>query len=230
MSSDLFLSELPGEITVSQLYASGGVLNIPGLVAADAVAELEAEALSARSAGRRNVLAVSDAAEGRGGNPDRAFTSAHARFVQWRLYSAPALVASLVRTCEIVATPTGGGTYSYYEQAGDFLGLHRDILTCDLTVITCLRDTGAATGVGALLVYSKHMNEPLARARAAGRAAATEVPIPRGETVALLGGAVPHEVTPMQPGQERIVSVMCFRIAVTGDPTGSVPRPSLESR
>jgi hypothetical protein len=218
MSSDLCSSGVPAAITASGLYANGGVLHLPGLLAADQVAELEADARSVRPAGMRNVLAVSAADEKRGGNPDRAFTSAHASHVQWRLYSSPALVASLVRVCGIAATPTGGGTYSYYEQDGDFLGLHRDIVTCDLTVITCLRETGAASGGGALLVYSQYMNEPLARARAAGRAAATQVLLGRGETVALLGGAVPHEVTGMLPGQERIVSVMCYRIAGTGDP------------
>jgi hypothetical protein len=217
MSRDLYSHELPIEITASRIYSNGGILNISGLIADGAVDELETEALSARSVGRRNALAVSDAAEGRGGNPDRAFTSAHAREMHWQLFSAPALVASLSRKCGLAATPTGGGSYSYYEQAGDFLGLHRDIVTCDLTLITCLRETGAGAGRGALLVYSRHMTEPLARARAAGRAAATQAAIGRGETVALLGGVVPHEVTAMHPGQERIISVMCYRIAVTGD-------------
>jgi hypothetical protein len=218
MSSDIYSAELPAEITASQLYANGGVLNISSLLAADALAGLEAEALCARPAGRRNVLAVSDAAEGRGGNPDRAFTTAHARAVQWQLFSDSALVASLVRICGLAAAPTGGGTYSYYEQAGDFLGLHRDILTCDLTVITCLRETGPEPGGGGLLVYTRHLNEPLTRARVAGKSTATPVPIGRGETIALLGGVVPHEVTPMQPGQERIVSIMCYRITVAGHP------------
>jgi hypothetical protein len=30
----------------------------------------------------------------------------------------------------------------------------------------------------------------------------------------LLGGFAPHEVTPMLDGQERVVSVMCYRAAV----------------
>jgi len=48
--------------------------------------------------------------------------------------------------------------------------------------------------------------------RAAGACAATPVPLDPGQTVALLGGIVPHEVTPMAADQERIVAVMCYRM------------------
>lgn len=204
--------DIPPEIVASPLYAAGGFAIIPGLLAADVLAELLAEALSARPTGQRNALAVSDRTEGRGGSPARAFTSAHGRALQWRLFSAPALIASLSQMCGLAVVPAGSGTYTYY-QPGDFLALHRDIVTCDLAAITCLSETGATTGCGGLLVYPGHATEPLSRARAAGRAAATPAPLGRGDTAALLGGIVPHEVSPMQPGQERIVSVMCYRIS-----------------
>jgi hypothetical protein len=218
MADNSFHIEIPREIAASELYSSGGFVIIPDLLGAGGLAELIAEAYSARPGAQRNTLAVSDGTEGRGGAPGRAFTSAHGGAVQWRLFNAPALLASLRRICGIGAVPTGGGTYTYYEQPGDFLALHRDIVTCDLAVITCLADTAEASAGGGLLVYPEHIRQPLTSARAAGMGAATPVPLGRGETVALLGGIVPHEVAPMQPGKERIVSVMCYHLAASSNP------------
>jgi hypothetical protein len=201
---------LPSVIAVSRIFAEGGALRLPGLLAPADLAELETDALRVRASGRRNVLDISSAAEDRGGNPDRAFTTAHGGPSHWRTFTAATLVSAVREICGVICSPAGGGTYTYYEP-GDFLGLHRDIERCDLTVISCLRQTGQSGG-GALRVYSRHMEEPLSRARAAGRDASIEVPLARGESLALLGGFVPHEVTPMQPGQERIVAIMCYAI------------------
>lgn len=211
MSSALSSPTLAPVVENSRIYASGGFLRLPGSIAADDLAQLEADALSVRPSGRRNVSVVSDAAEARGGSPDRAFSTAHGGAVHWRIFSAAPYIASLRETCGVACSPAGGGTYSYYGE-GDFLGLHRDIATCDLTVITCLRETGATPAGGVLRVYSRHMTEPLSRARAAGRTASTEAYLGRGESLAVLGGFVPHEVTVMQPGQERIVAIMCYAI------------------
>jgi hypothetical protein len=204
--------EIPPAIVASPLYAAGGFGVIPGLFDEGVLAELLTEALTAKPTGQRNVLEVSDETEGRGGSPARAFTFAQGGALQWRLFSAPALIASLSQRCGLAATPTGAGTYTYYEP-GDFLALHRDIVTCDLAIITCLSETGAAPGSGGLWVYPQHATEPLSTARAAGRAVAVPVPLGSGDTAVLLGGIVPHEVSPMRPGQERIVSVMCYRIS-----------------
>ena len=212
MSSGFCVSELPEEITRSRIFAHGGFLLFPDLLAPDVLNELEAEAGRARLEGVRTVWAAPDAAEDRGGNPDRAFTTAQGGEVQWGIFSAPTLVARLTAACGLELSPPGGGSYSYYEEPGDFLGLHRDIVRCDLTVICCLRAVSAEPGAGGLLVYSGHINAPLAGARAAGKTAAMPTPIGRGESIALLGGFVPHEVTPLLVGQERIVSIMCYEI------------------
>jgi hypothetical protein len=213
--------EVPPSLTASRLYAAGGALRLPHLLGEAVVAAREPEARAARPSGHRNVLddpGATVAIEERGGSPGRAFTSAHGSAVQWTIFSAPALVASVEEWCGLSATPTGGGSYSYYEQAGDYLSLHRDIVQCDLTLITCLKDIRTAGDGGELLVYSNHIGASLAETRRAGRAAATPLPIGRGDTVALLGGVVAHEVSAMQPGQERIVSVMCYRVIVDGKP------------
>lgn len=213
MSTVFSVPELPAEITRSKIFPYGGFLLLPNLLSPDALNELEAEAVCARSGGLRNVWAVSGAAEDRGGNPDRAFTTSQGGELQWEIFSDPALLERLMDVCGLELSPPGGGSYSFYEEPGDFLGLHRDIVRCDLTVICCVGAAGAEPGAGSLLVYSDHMNAPLASARAAGKAAATPAPIGRGESIALLGGFVPHEVTPMLTGQKRIVSVMCYEIS-----------------
>jgi hypothetical protein len=200
------------EISRSRIFANGGLLPLANLFPPSDLDRLEAEASRASAEGHRNELAVSGAGE-RGGSPERAFTHASGGMAQWTLFSAASFVARLGEVCGLDLAPTGGGSYSYYEQEGDFLGLHRDIVTCELTVVTCVRTAGVKPGAGSLLVYSDYMNAPLARARAAGRGAARQAPIGRGESVALLGGFVPHEVTPMLNGQERVVSVMCYRAA-----------------
>jgi hypothetical protein len=205
----VFDAQIPLDILASPLFAAGGFAVVPGVFASDLLAELAADARSIAER-RRNVLAISEAAEGRGGSPARAFSSAHSDGLQWRLFSAPAMIGVLSRICGLRLAPTGGGSYTYYEQPGDYLALHRDIVTCDIAVITSL-STPATSGSGILLVYPDYVEEPLSSARRAGRAAAKPIPLGFGDTVVLLGGIVPHEVTPMQPGQERIVSIMCYR-------------------
>lgn len=212
MATSAYIFDIPLGIKTSPLFAKGGFTVMRGLFREEDFQELEAEAVSARENGRRNVLAVSGATEERGGSPCRAFTSAPGRAVQWRLFSAPALLAWLQKISGLQAQPTGGGSFTYYENVGDFLALHRDIITCDLAVITCLKETGSENRDGGLLLYPRHVTEPLAKVRVAGRAAAALAPLRRGDTIALLGGIVPHEVMPMQPHQERVVSVMCYRI------------------
>ena len=212
MTSVASIPEIPPEIRTSALFARGGFAVIRGLFREEDFRELVAEAVSARAKGRRNELALSEMPEERGGSPCRAFTSAPGRSVQWRLFSAPALLGWLRKVCDLWVQPTGGGSFTYYENAGDFLALHRDIITCDLAVITCLKETAPANPGGGLLLYPKHVMASLSSVRMAGRAAATPAPLRYGDTIVLLGGIVPHEVMPTEPQQERIVSVMCYRV------------------
>lgn len=209
---DLVWTDLPAAVTRSKLYIKGGAILIPEFPGVQAVNLLESEAFRVRAAAWRNDFAGPDVTEERGGSPSRAFSAANAETAQWTIFSAPAMLTALAVACGMEAVPTGGGTYSYYERPGDYLALHRDILTCDLTVVTCVRDTGPPLAGGALLTYPEYINRPLHLARLAGRAAGIPASLQRGESVALLGGVVPHEVTPMHSGQERIVSVMCFRV------------------
>ena len=194
----------------SKLYLNGGAIVLAELIDSSQLAELQAEADANRAGSQRNELGVSEVAETRGGNPSRSLAAAHGGHTQWQIFSDGRFLDALAEECGLPVSPTGGGSYSYYERPGDFLSLHRDVLTCDLTVITCLHDNG---GDGGLLVYPQFSHEPLSVAARAGRNAATAVAIRTGESAALLGGVIPHEVAPMRVGQERIVSVMCYRVA-----------------
>jgi hypothetical protein len=211
MRPDSVWPDLSPEITQSKLYTHGGVLLLADLLGTQTIEQLESEAALVRAGAMRTEYTAGDVKEERGGSPSRSFAAAHARHVQWSIFSSPALLKALCAVCGLDAVPTGGGSYSYYERPGDYLALHRDILTCDLTVITCLRDIVSPKG-GGLLVYPEHINLPLEWARQAGRSAGLTVTIRPGESAALLGGVVPHEVTPVLPGQERVVSVMCYRV------------------
>jgi hypothetical protein len=216
--SDHAESEIEAEIAASELYAGGGYAVIPSLFTEMEMAELRVEALAARPKGKRNVFTEFVLCEGRGGSPQRAFLSAPGGHAQWRLFSAPAMMASIERITGLTVKPTGGGSYTYYERAGDLLALHRDIETCDLAVITCIEENTATCGGGRLLVYPQYITESLSTVRAAGAAVATTMWLRCGGTMMLLGGMVPHEVTPMGPGENRIVSVMCFRVLSVNAP------------
>jgi hypothetical protein len=210
-SIDLVWPSLPVAVTESLLYRSGGILTMdfPG---PEVLEVLRAEALQVRERGWRNEWSGPEITVERGGNPSRAFTGAHAGEVQWTIFSAAPTVSAIASTCGLSAAPTGGGTYSYYEQPGDFLSLHRDIETCDLTLITCLWDTALSENTGALLAYPQYINQPIAAARRAGRASALAASLLPGQSAALLGAVVPHEVSPMAEGQNRVVSIMCYRV------------------
>lgn len=217
------LAELPGtqrewifdpppEVLTSHLFAAGGYFVVSGLFDPATLAALRAEAEAARAEGARQTLGESDSVEGRGGSPARAFRSGRGGDLHWGLHGSPEMKTRIEQLCGVTVTPTGSGSFSYYEQPGDFLSLHRDILQCDMAVITCLTTCAGEGPSGELTVYPGFMREPLSVVRAAGRSYGTVVALQPGHTAILLGGLVPHEVTPAGAGQERIVAINCFRI------------------
>ena len=108
--------------------------------------------------------------------------------------------------------PTGdNGTYSYYLRAGDFLDLHRDIVTCDIAVITCLKNQfGENKGGGQLRLYPERLNEPLSAVRETPESGAVNVMLEESQTIVMYGGLIPHTLLPLDEGQQRIVSVLCY--------------------
>lgn len=204
-------AELPKNIEASSIYRAGGYLILHDLLSSAETADLHADAEKVRAVGTRCLLEHSDGAEERGGNPARAFRLAPGSQRQWDVLSSALLLHKLSQIVGATVAPLGGGSFIYYEAPGDFLALHRDIVTCDLALITALNEPAPEQSSGGLLVYPEFIARRLSMARKAGRQAATAVRLQQGETVLLLGGVVPHEVAPMFGNQERVVSVMCYR-------------------
>jgi hypothetical protein len=215
----------PDEILQSRLLAAGGYLVVCGLLDEEALQGMRAEADVVRSEAPRVFVEDSDGTEGRGGYPARAYRSGSARDLHWALYGCQQMAEMLGRLCGVTVSATGGGTYIYYEQAGDFLAVHRDVVDCDIAVITSLTDSKVDGSAGELVVYPEFIREPLSTVRAAGINSGTFIPLDRGQTIILLGGLVPHEVAPTSAGQERIVAINCYR-ALTADFLDSGPSSS----
>jgi hypothetical protein len=196
------------EILQSRLFISDGYLVVSGLFREETLEGLCAEANAVRLKALRSYLADSDETEG---CPARAYRSGEGGDLHWALHGCQQMAETLGSLCGVPVSPAGSGTYCYYEQAGDFLALHRDVLDCDITVITSLTKSTADALTGELVVYPQFIKAPLSTVRSAGRACGTIVPLDRGQTIILLGGIVPHEVAPMRVGQERIVAINCYR-------------------
>ena len=206
----------PKEILQSRLFVAGGYLVVEGLFDEETLQGMSAEADSVRPGATRVYVADSDPTEGRGGTPARAYRSGPGGAFHWGLHGCRQMAEELSRLCGVTVFATGGGTYSYYEQAGDFLAVHRDVLQCDIAIVTSLTHSVVDGSTGELTVYPEFIREPLSMVRTAGRAYGTSVPLDRGQTILLLGGIVPHEVAPTLAGQERIVAINCYR-AQTAD-------------
>lgn len=217
----------PPEVLDSRILANGGYFVLSGLFDEATLAALRGEAEGFRAEAVRQFVADSDGTEGRGGSPARSFRSGRGGELHWGLHGSPQMLETLARLCGATVSPSGSGTYSFYEQPGDFLALHRDILQCDLAVITCLtsQDRGDVAA-GELTVYPDFIRDPLSVVRAAGRRYGIPVALDRGHTVVLLGGLVPHEVTPTCEGQERIVAINCYRVNTHGADAVEAPQPS----
>ncbi|MEA3030540.1 MAG: hypothetical protein QOG13_1865 [Sphingomonadales bacterium] len=183
-----------------------------GLVEPGSLRRLQAEAQAARAGAIEAYVVEDRAAEWRGGLPARAFLTSPGGPVQDAFYRADWLAGILSRLTGHACAPTAGrGTFNYYARPGDHLALHRDVEGCDVAVITCLKRRGThLAGGGQLLLYPECAGLPLTAARRRG-AAATPVDLAEGQTVIMLGGEVPHRLLPLGGGQERAVSVLCFK-------------------
>lgn len=157
-----------------------------------------------------------DVEELRGGKPRRSLLTSTAGPIQDSFYASTHLRNFLSSLLGLPVAPTGNrGSYSYYARKGDFLDLHRDIETCDVTVITSLHDNSAPQDPGgALVLYPGRIGEPLSALRARPDEGAYAVKILPGQTIVIPGGLLPHRVAPVAEGQLRIISALCFRVIV----------------
>ncbi len=186
------LDDFPDQATVAQLYA-------------------EARDQYASSDHQENW--EPDYEEGRGGKPQRRLLTAEAGVVQDRFYRSGALEHLLSEHCSMKLAVSGSrGSYSYYVRPGDFLDLHLDVDTCDVTMITVLLDQSQHHEPGgSLVLYPGRIGEPLSWIRERPEEGAVAVKLIAGQSIVLMGGLVPHRVVPVAAGQMRVISVLCFK-------------------
>jgi hypothetical protein len=203
---------VPVSLVASRIWSQGGYSAVSGLIGRSFLDALKAEAESARPLGQRTSLETSEGGEDRGGSPARALRSSPCGELHRALYASPQLTDAISEICGVAVASTGVGTYHFYEREGDFFALHRDFVGCDIAVITCIAQRLTEQPMGGLLVYPNHFLQGLSQVHAAGKAKSLAIPLAPGETVILLGGQLPHEVTPVAAGQDRVVAVNCYRL------------------
>ena len=161
------LPDLPLAIAASPLLAHGGIGVYEGLVAGTVLQQLIDESIRSYATAADQGSSVPNPEENRGGTPLRRFLTGAGGPVQQAFYQSDWVRAFLEHATRLRLKPTGSvGTFSYYVRPGDFLDLHRDIVTCDLAVITLLHQEGRASdGGGALCVYPARHREALSAIR-----------------------------------------------------------------
>jgi hypothetical protein len=172
------------------------------------------EALTSARQATDGFVPASDREEVRGGRPARRFLNAPGGPVQEAFCKETWLLGFLRDITSPTLMPTGPlGTYSYYARPGDYLAIHRDIVSCDVAVITCLSDASEAHATGGMLcLYPDRLFEPLSAVRATPESGAQKLRLKPGQTIVMYGGIIPHALLPVSRGQARIVSVLCYRL------------------
>ncbi|MDX1984666.1 MAG: hypothetical protein SFV51_30620 [Bryobacteraceae bacterium] len=202
--------ELPASMLESRLMRRGGVMAVRGLIAPDLLEALRLDFHEQLPNARRCVHAGQNEADWRGGEPARALSSVPCGPLQWTVFGSAAMGGAISELCGLDLEATGAGTYSHYSEPGDFLALHRDIVRCDIAVITCLEEHGEPTA--RLRAYPQCAAEPLTAVYRHGPRGGVDVVLAPGDTAVMAGGLVPHEVTPLGAGQRRAVTITCFRL------------------
>jgi hypothetical protein len=205
--------DIPHTLQRSRLMQRGGYEVLPALFEGSWYDALTSEALRAVSRAEETWVRHSDHEEGRGGNPARRFLTVAGGAVQTALYQSGVMQDLLSSLTGLPVRPTGeGGTFTYYVRPGDFLSIHRDILTCDVAVITCLFDNGRSHAGGKLCLYPDRLHDPLSAIRKQPIRGARAFRLEARQTLVLFGGVVPHCVLPVTSDQKRVVSVLCYQV------------------
>jgi hypothetical protein len=193
-----------------KLLDRGGYIIVEGLLSPVLLDDLRSDARERFATASRTTWTEPDTEEWRGGHPARAYYHSNAGPIQYTLFCDATVVAIISDLCGVALEVSGGGTYSYYHEPGDFLALHRDIVRCDIATVTCLDDNVDSMPRGGLRVYPGYLNKPLSSIRT-NRPQGLDLPCRPGQTIILAGGMLPHEVTPALAGQHRTVSISCYR-------------------
>jgi hypothetical protein len=210
---EIVVPEIPPMILDSPLMKRGGFDIFSGIADENIRNSLLAEAFEQQKIWTESIIADEDSEEIRGGAPRRKFLSSAGGEFQRAFYHSYWLIDFLRDLTTPFLQPTGQyGTFSYYLRTGDFLEIHRDILQCDVAVITCLENKFGADKLGGkLCLYPNRTHELLSKIRAAPDEGACKVFLEEGQTLVMYGGILPHALLPVAENQTRIVSVLCYQ-------------------
>lgn len=207
--------ELERELTRlrrSVLLRAGGYGICRGLIDPDWIEAMRQEAL--RGVQRHDQLESGNDPEAvRGGTPARSLISVEGGPVQDALIAHPALMAYVSDLVGLPVRPCGQrASYTIYAGPQAHLDIHRDIVGCDLALITCLQDDRPDAAGGALDVWLDDLATPLPQLRAAPEHGRQRLALAPGETLLLHGGLVPHRVPPAGQDRLRVVSLACLEV------------------
>lgn len=206
---------VPKRLLQSPLMRQGGLTVLRGMVGAAELEALRRESVASQALATEVSVPQSDAELIRGGNPARRFLSAPGGRVQSAFYGSAELQRAVAAVVGLPIAPTGAaGTFTYYCRPRDFLTIHRDIIACDVALITCLEDDGAQRSGGKLGVYPGRIWDSLPALRREPAKGAQTLRLMPGDTAVILGGILPHCTLPVEARQRRVVSLLCFRAQV----------------
>ncbi|MFJ2755587.1 hypothetical protein ACIO3S_08320 [Nocardioides sp. NPDC087217] len=191
----------------------------------DVLSEMTREAREAYWGGQEQSLTARFGGVGRDSHPPRRLVSAGGGDVQDAAYCSPSLKAFLESLCGLEVEPTGRrGSVNYYTRSGDFMGLHLDVVQCELVVLTVLQDLSPADDPsGSWELFPGQVGRPLPSV-STGRRDRRSIKAMPGQSLVMFGGLVPHRVRPVAAGQRRIVSALCFRAGQTALEPPTVPQ------
>ena len=146
------------------------------------------------------------------GNPDRWIESVTGGDELYETMHSPELRRQLRALTGVEWEPLAQlGTYSYYCAPGHHLGVHREIVSCDLSVVVVCEISGDGSG-GRLVTYPKRVREPLSTIRSSLDVGGVPVDARPGQAAVLFGGIVPHRVEQIEGNRQRVVAPLCFRV------------------
>jgi hypothetical protein len=205
--------EIPTAILHSPLMKRGCFDIFSGIADEFIKTSLLAEAIVQQKLGTESLVTNLDTEEIRGGAPQRKLLTSPGGEFQRSLYHSDWLIDFLRQLTTRTLFPTGHyGTFSYYYRPGDFLDIHRDIVACDVAVITCLANQQSDNKPGGqLCLYPSRTGELLSAIRSTPQHGAQRISIDEGQTLVMYGGIVPHSLLPVAENQTRIVSVLCYQ-------------------
>ena len=206
---------IPKKLLLSALFQQGGYTILRDWLPQSFVSALASEAREQKAIATGVEISKSDSELVRGGSPARKFLNAPGGEIQRSLYENRSAMQAVANIVQLPLAPTGsGGTFSYYCRPGDYLTIHRDIVACDVAVITCLEEEGITSSGGKLCVYPSRVHESLPQVRQDPTRGAVPLRLAPGDTVVLFGGIVPHCTLPVVANQNRVVSLLCYRAIV----------------